>query len=181
MPPRYGEDSIHVLRQSVYSGESFKPQARGDNVFSLVQTELKGEIVHDIKVTRQTGRPNCLDGHQAVGKASLARSLQDLKQSTTMINHLEGSKRAPNTVSARIAASLHCQPSKSIEKTHGRTKLRFSANTVLWEQNLELKPLWYENLDLLLGTENWVETLVAGQTLSAGRLVRQGKHINRFP
>ena len=31
-----------------------------------------------------------------------------------------------------------------------------------------------------LGTETWVETSVEGQTLSAGRLVRQTKHINRF-
>ena len=45
---------------------------------------------------------------------------------------------------------------------------------------LVLKPLWHQNLDPVLGTENWVETLVEGQTFSAGRLVRQAKHINRF-
>ena len=43
-----------------------------------------------------------------------------------------------------------------------------------------LKPLWRQNLDSVLGTETWVETSVEGQTLSAGRLVRQTKHINRF-
>ena len=60
-----------------------------------------------IKVTCQNGRPNCLDGHEAVGKASLGRSSQDLKQSTIMINHAGGSRPAPNTVSARTAIALH--------------------------------------------------------------------------
>ena len=43
-----------------------------------------------------------------------------------------------------------------------------------------LKPFLHQNLDSVLGTENWVETLVEGQALSAGRLVREAKHINRF-
>ena len=47
-------------------------------------------------------------------------------------------------------------------------------------KHLVLKPLWRQNLDPVLGTETWVETSVEGQTLSAGRLVRQTKHINRF-
>ena len=47
-------------------------------------------------------------------------------------------------------------------------------------KHLVLKPLWRQNLDPVLGTETWVETSVEGQTLCAGRLVRQTKHINRF-
>ena len=47
-------------------------------------------------------------------------------------------------------------------------------------KHLVLKPLWRQNLDPVLGTETWVETSVEDQTLCAGRLVRQTKHINRF-
>ena len=65
-----------------------KPQTRGDTFFHLSKLNWFGKLY--IKVTRQTGRPNCLDGHQAVGRASLARSSQDLKQSTIMINHPGG-------------------------------------------------------------------------------------------
>ena len=43
-----------------------------------------------------------------------------------------------------------------------------------------LKPLWHQNLDLVLGSENRVETLVESQTPSAGRLVRQGYQKHRF-
>ena len=59
-------------------------------------------------------------------------------------------------------------------------EIESSKNSPILLKHLVLKPLWHQNLDLVLGTENWVETLVEGQTLSAGRLVRQGKHINRF-
>ena len=48
-----------------------------------------------------------------------------------------------------------------------------SKNSPILLKHLVLKPLWRQNLDLVLGTENWVETLVEGQTQSAGRLVRQ--------
>ena len=76
-----------------------------------------------IKVTRQNGRPNCLDGHQAVGKASLARSSQDLKQSTIMRNHPGGSRPAPNTVSARIAVALHLSAFKIYWKNTWKNKI----------------------------------------------------------
>ena len=91
MPTRNREDSIHVLRQSVYSGE-------------LLQ--LIREIVHQSH-SRQNGRPKCLDGHQAVSKASLARSSQDLKQSAIMINHLGGFQARAKQLCLRIAAALH--------------------------------------------------------------------------
>ena len=79
MPTRNGEDSIHVLRQSVYSGDfdkyslaevlsgikskKFELSCEWRN---LTKPQTRGDIKSFIRkppwrVTRQNGRPNCLD------------------------------------------------------------------------------------------------------------------------
>ena len=106
-------------------------------LFHLSKLNWFGKLY--IKVTRQNGRPSCLDGHQAVGKASLARSSQHLKQTTIMINHPGGSGPAPNTVSARIAAALHLSAFKIYWKNTWKNKILIKFQThvgfwILWKQ-----------------------------------------------
>ena len=100
-----------------------------------------------------------------------------LSADETSLNRVGAKKAVRHVVSKRWWPT---EPVSFSEASFQEKKYSFLVPWKILLKYLVLKPFLHQNLDSVLGTENWVETLVEGQALSAGRLVREAKHINRF-